>query len=120
MLTNEELCMLSNHTIEELENILNFLENVPNNITMKWAGICFNLELACPGINGINFVKVLADGWPNHSGDEYFPIPVTDKKITQNPSKQYAAKENLWADEQGNLRIDLAKFIAAKVKEYLK
>jgi hypothetical protein len=75
-----------------------------------------NVDLDAHGID-------LTD-WPHYSGEEYFPVPPTDGRLTDTPSMSAAEKQfmrtcDLWSGKQGDLRRDLCGWIADRLGETL-
>jgi len=60
-------------------------------------------------------VPILAEGWSNHSGNKFYPIPAS--KHDCSPLEEYSRTMNLWGGSQGKLRRELCAYIADKLAE---
>lgn len=83
------------------------------------AGVCINLRqvLRKEGFEiGMKELRPLWTSWPHYSGNEDFPIPFPNNKMT--PGEAYRKLRNLWNESKyGDLRRDLCRYLAGKLIE---
>lgn len=119
MLTKEAYDFLDKYQTDYLRRIVEWLEKAPETIKKKESGICKNLEEAFLMLDSEEFVAILSKGWPKHSDSVYFQIPATDEKCSGSGTAQYLLCDNLWEGEQGQLRVELCKYMADQLRKYL-
>lgn len=110
--------MITDESIKKVIQFFEKLSDVRATNQSPYLGIC---EYYCKKFNGYNYlrlqeIKLIWEEWEHHSGDSLYPIPATSEDLTS-PHDQFMSTANLWEGEQGELRKQLCKFTAEKLKE---
>lgn len=53
--------------------------------------------------------------WPKHSGNYNYPVPTTGYYSGVDPRTMYEQMHNVWAEEYGELRIELLDFVIGEL-----
>jgi hypothetical protein len=95
------------------EEHINYLESLAAGEMPKMPeyGLCENF---CDKFR-VHLPEELVKDWEHYSGDLDYWVPATRKGLE--PYEQYYKTRNLWIRKQGELRRDLCRHIARKIKE---
>lgn len=76
-------------------------------------GICHHLDWVFPELGGMALGRTLSVGWPFHSGDRSYPVPVRYGVA----GVAFYSHDNLWADTPyGDMRRGLCAYLAGRVR----
>lgn len=106
-----------------LPSLLEVLYEIRRNPWL-YRGICANITEALRQRHSIssylshkasNYVLLLADGWPDHSGDEGYPVPATNGLTAR---EAYIEAEDYWdkSTKYGELRRDLLDYLIERLE----
>lgn len=79
-------------------------------------GLCSNLDTLLHGDDiAFDLVETLAEGWPHHSGDRYYPVRHPDMPCIA----AYDNTPNLWVGEYGDNRLSLTRWVRDRLAELI-
>lgn len=109
--------ILKKNLLTSLEVVLTNYEKGTYCSSIGICGACIkvwrSLDLDGRPHNAMKYVKKITKKWEHYSGDDTFPISVSNDE----PEIQYYDSDNKWEGEYGLRRVELLKFIISELKK---